>query len=62
VPIEAYTPLYERYRTPSTMRRVFVDPEHRVEARAILKGLADDVDHAMDTASVLEEAGARSAR
>lgn len=55
VPLEAYTPLYERYQTPSTMRRVFVDPDRRSEARAILKALADDAHHAMDDATRLPD-------
>jgi HD superfamily phosphohydrolase len=42
VPLEAYTPLYARYKTPATMRRIFVDPDRRHDARAILAGLIDD--------------------
>ena len=44
VPLEEYTPLYARYQTPATLGRVFVDPDRRVEARAILKSLIDDVE------------------
>jgi hypothetical protein len=42
VPLEEYTPLYERYRKPATMRRLFVDPDKRHEARALLKSLIDE--------------------
>ncbi len=42
VPLEEYTPLYARYKTPATMRRVFVDPDRRADARAILTGLIND--------------------
>ena len=38
------------------MRRVFVDPDRRAEARAILKGLADDAHHSMDDATRLPSA------
>ncbi|HEY1099346.1 MAG TPA: hypothetical protein VGF99_10465, partial [Myxococcota bacterium] len=44
VPLEDYTPLYARYQKPATLGRVFVDPDQRTEARAILKGLVDDVE------------------
>ncbi len=42
VPLEDYTPLYARYKTPALLLRVFVDPERRQEARSILQGLADE--------------------
>jgi len=42
VPLEHYTPLYARYQQPATMRRVFVDPDRRHDARNILKSLVDD--------------------
>jgi hypothetical protein len=42
VPLEEYTPLYERYRKPATMRRIFVDPDKRHDARAVLKTLIDE--------------------
>lgn len=39
VPIEAYTPLYERYRAPAELHRLFVDPEHKSKAMEILREL-----------------------
>ncbi len=39
VPLEEYTPLYARYQKPALLERVFVDPDKRSAARAIL----DDV-------------------
>lgn len=42
VPLEEYTPLYARYAKPALLLRVFVDPNKRVEARAILQQLIDD--------------------
>ena len=39
VPLEEYTPLYARYQKPAEMRRVFVDPARKLDARAILKTL-----------------------
>ncbi|MBM4282723.1 MAG: HD domain-containing protein [Deltaproteobacteria bacterium] len=42
VPLEEYTPLYARYNKPALLLRVFVDPERRVEARAVLQQLVDE--------------------
>jgi uncharacterized protein len=39
VPLEQYTPLYARYKTPALLERVFVDPARRSDARAILDEL-----------------------
>ena len=40
VPIGEYTPLYERYREPATLARLYVEPERADEARRIL-GIAE---------------------
>jgi hypothetical protein len=42
VPLEEYTPLYARYAKPALLLRVFVDPNKRAEARAILQHLIDE--------------------
>lgn len=42
VPLEQYTALYSRYQKPALLERVFVAPEQRTEARAILDGLVRD--------------------
>jgi uncharacterized protein len=39
VPLADYTPLYGRYEKPALVKRVFVDPDKRGEARAILDDL-----------------------
>jgi HD superfamily phosphohydrolase len=39
VPVGEYTPLYERYREPATLARLYVEPERAEEARRLL-GLA----------------------
>jgi uncharacterized protein len=36
-----YTPLYDRYEKPALVRRVFVDPEKRTDARAVMQALVD---------------------
>jgi HD superfamily phosphohydrolase len=42
IPLEDYTPLYSRYQKPAKLLRVFVDPDRRVEARAILQSLVEE--------------------
>ena len=42
MPIESFTPLYERYERPAVLTRVFVDPEQRDKARKILAALLDE--------------------
>jgi hypothetical protein len=36
VPLEHYTPLYARYQKPALLERVYVDPQDRERAKAIL--------------------------
>jgi len=36
VPVADYTPLYERYREPATLARLYVEPEREEEARRLL--------------------------
>lgn len=36
-PLEAYTPLYERYRAPAELHRLFVAPEDKEQALRVLK-------------------------
>ena len=42
MPIENFTPLYERYERPAVLTRVFVDPDQRSKARKILAALLDE--------------------
>lgn len=42
VPLEDYTPLYLRYKTPALVQRVYVDPARRDEARKVLRVLVDE--------------------
>jgi HD superfamily phosphohydrolase len=42
MPIEDFTPLYERYERPAVLTRVFVDPDQRSKARKILAALLDE--------------------
>lgn len=42
VPLEEYTPLYARYQKPALLERVFVDPDKRVPARALLEQLVKE--------------------
>jgi uncharacterized protein len=42
VPLEDYTPLYLRYKTPALVQRVYVDPAMREGARKVLKGMLDE--------------------
>jgi HD superfamily phosphohydrolase len=44
VPLEEYTPLYQRYRSPALTDRVFVDRERRARARELLRELAERED------------------
>ena len=37
VPLESYTPLYQRYRAPAELYRLFVAPEHKERASHILR-------------------------
>jgi HD superfamily phosphohydrolase len=37
VPLETYTPLYERYRAPAELHRLFVSPEQKDQALKVLK-------------------------
>jgi uncharacterized protein len=39
VPLDQYTPLYMRYQKPALLERVFVAPEQRTEARAVLESV-----------------------
>jgi HD superfamily phosphohydrolase len=42
VPLEAFTPLYVRYKSPALVQRVFVDPEQREIARRVLREMIDE--------------------
>lgn len=37
VPLESYTPLYQRYQAPAQLHRLFVAPEHKERAAQILQ-------------------------
>lgn len=37
IPLESYTPLYQRYSTPAELHRLFVAPEQKEEALRVLK-------------------------
>jgi len=50
-PIEEYTPLYERYRSPALISRVFVEPSRRKEARLLLTDLRAERRAARDAAA-----------
>jgi HD superfamily phosphohydrolase len=42
VPLEEYTPLYSRYSKPALLERVFVDPDKKTEARAVLERVVEE--------------------
>lgn len=37
VPLETYTPLYQRYKTPAQLHRLFVSPDYKDQASIILR-------------------------
>ncbi len=37
VPVEGYTPLFQRYAEAATLRRIYVPPEHEATARTLVK-------------------------
>ncbi len=42
VPLEEYTPLYDRYKSPALVQRVYTDPDQRDAARKVHRGLIED--------------------
>ena len=40
--LEEYTPLYSRYSKPALLERVFVDPDKKTEARAVLDRVVEE--------------------
>jgi hypothetical protein len=44
VPLEDYTPLFQRYSSPALTDRVYIDPEQRARARTLLHDLEARVD------------------
>lgn len=37
IPLESYTPLYQRYKAPAELHRLFIEPEHKKRATRILQ-------------------------
>ncbi len=53
IPLEQFTPLYTRYKTPALLSRVYVEPDQRSRARGILADLVqqDDAAQAEETSA-----------